>query len=342
MQDWHITLLATDINPNILRQATLGVYGEWSFRNSPVGFREKYFSRTDKGKFEILPEIRAMVTFRYLNLAEDIFPGALNNTNAMDLIFCRNVLMYFAPMRAQLVGRHIYQCLVDGGWFVTSASELSQYTFAQFASVRFPGAIVYRKESGKPRPPLFSPMEQAAPAQSLLVQPPFESVTFVDGAALPAQPRRPEPIRPAEAAEIAREETRAPNAASTVWTLANLGKLDEALAACEAAIATDKLNPKLYYLYAAILQEQNRGAEAMAALRRTLYLDPNFLLAHFSMGNLALREGHAAAAAKNFNNALALLSVFDPDDILADAEGLTAGRLRQIIRATLQTGVSTR
>ena len=74
----------------MLGRAAAGVYGEWSFRNAPPWLTEGYFRRTKDGKIEILPEIRKMVTFAYLNLAEDIYPSPLNNTNAMDLIFCRN------------------------------------------------------------------------------------------------------------------------------------------------------------------------------------------------------------------------------------------------------------
>ena len=53
-----------------------------------------------------------MVSFAYLNLAEDIFPSPVNNTNAMDLIFCRNVLMYFAAERAQEIGESLRGCLL--------------------------------------------------------------------------------------------------------------------------------------------------------------------------------------------------------------------------------------
>ncbi len=74
MEGWHISLLATDINPHILRRAAAGVYGKWSFRNAPPGFKETHFSCTEDGKFEIRQEIRQMVTFGYLNLARTSSP----------------------------------------------------------------------------------------------------------------------------------------------------------------------------------------------------------------------------------------------------------------------------
>lgn len=127
LKNWNITILATDINPGILRKAAAGVYGEWSFRNAPPWLKEKYFFCKGRGKYELMPEIRKMVTFAYLNLAENIYPSPLNNTNAMDIIFCRNVTMYFAPERTRKVGRNLFCALVDGGWLVVGASELSQH-----------------------------------------------------------------------------------------------------------------------------------------------------------------------------------------------------------------------
>jgi chemotaxis protein methyltransferase CheR len=94
-KDWRITLLATDINPHILRKASAGVFGQWSFRNSPAGFKEKYFSPMAKDKYEVNAEIRNMVTFAYLNLVADAFPTPMNDTNAMDVIFSAD----FSPVR---------------------------------------------------------------------------------------------------------------------------------------------------------------------------------------------------------------------------------------------------
>ncbi|MCX6844856.1 MAG: protein-glutamate O-methyltransferase CheR [candidate division WOR-3 bacterium] len=161
LADWQVTILATDINPGILRRAAAGIYGEWSFRNAPPWLKEGYFSPTGDGKRRILPEVRQMVEFAYLNLAEDNYPSPMNNTNAMDVVFCRNVLMYFAPERARQVGQNLHCSLIDGGWLVVSSCELSEQLFPQFACVRFPDAIVYRKKPAVPSPDPTFPSETA-------------------------------------------------------------------------------------------------------------------------------------------------------------------------------------
>jgi chemotaxis protein methyltransferase CheR len=110
------------------------------------------------------------------------------------------------------------------------------------------------------------------------------------------------------------------------------------LALCEEALDSDKLNPGLHFLRAIILQELNRIEEAGASLKRTLYIDQNFVLAHFVLGNIALRKGKTPASKKHFENVLTLLKECKPDEILPESEGLTAGRFREIIQATMETG----
>ena len=341
-EDWRITILATDINPGILSRAMAGVYGEWSFRGLHKRLKEEYFHRKEDGRFEILPEIRKMVTFAYLNLVEDLYPSPLNNTNAMDLIFCRNVLMYFTPERAVQVGQRLYNSLVDGGWLMVGASELSQFTFPQFASVHFPGAIVYRRETRESRPSEVFRLEEISSP------PPLRESTRIQvvESASPTQATyakvldRSVPGRDIAAPVKQQGEEATFDITLKIRALADRGNLAEALSACDEAIAADKLDPEMHYLRAIILQEQNGHGEAIAALKRALYLDPNFVPAHFAIGNLMLRRGNARAAKKSFENVLALLSAYRAEDILPEFEGLTAGRCREIIHATVRIGAS--
>jgi chemotaxis protein methyltransferase CheR len=358
--DWNIAILATDINPRILRKANAGIYGEWSFRNAPSWLKDGYFQRRKDGKLEILPQIRKMVTFSYLNLAEDIYPSPINNTSAMDIIFCRNVLMYFAPGRARQVVQGLFCSLTDGGWLVVSASELSSHIFPQFSSVNFPGAVVYRKETLGARPAGINNFEDIL-FQKEIIQPTLEILAQAEQPALPhlfldiettEANERPEDqqalyeevlnLLPGkgdtqEEDETAGEKVRIP-ITGLIRSFADSGKLSEALALCDKAIAGDKLEPSLYYLRAVILQEENRFDEAVTSLKRTLYLDPNHALAYFTMGNLVLHQGDIKFAKRCFDNALALMSACRREEILPESEGLTAGRFKEIIQATINIG----
>jgi len=368
-RQWHLTILGTDINARFLQKASEGVFGEWSFRDAPVWLKQKYFREVGRRRFEILPRIKEMVTFTFLNLADDVYPSLANNTNAMDVIFCRNVLMYFAPERARKVVHNFHQSLVNSGWLIVSPAETSAQLFSSFLQVCADGAVLYRKTD---RPGL-------APAESFSgktkAAPPLDQESGLPGAAFvfgsvalqesnvsvspAAEPTGgPEPTSSEEAlalferghyAELvqrlktssARLQAAPETLALLARACANLGELAEARQWVEKAIAADKLNAALHYLRANILQEQGASEEAVASLKRALYLEPDFVLAHFALGNHALRQGKVHEADKHFANALALLAVYQPEAVLPCSDGLAAGRLRHFIESAMSVEKAT-
>lgn len=112
---------------------------------------------------------------------------------------------------------------------------------------------------------------------------------------------------------------------------ANLGKLTDSLAWCQQAVALDKLNADYRHLLADIQQELGQTGEAVTSLRQALYLDPGLVLAHFALGSLTRRQGRHKESHKHFENALSLIEKYLPDDILPESDGVTAGRLKEII-----------
>ena len=145
-KDWNITILATDINPTFLRKASKGIYGKWSFRDTPEWVRERYFTKTKQNHFELLPKIRKRVSFTCHNLVQNAYPSSLTHTNALDLILCRNVLMYLTPDYQGYVAGKLFQCLVEGGWLITGPSETTDALSSQIISVNFQGLTFYRKQ----------------------------------------------------------------------------------------------------------------------------------------------------------------------------------------------------
>ena len=308
LSEWQITILATDINPRFLHKAAAGIYGPWSFRGVPENTQAAYFRRTADGQFEVLPSIRKMVTFACLNLVEDVYPSLANNTNAMDLIFCRNVLMYFSREQMGKVAAKFHRALVEGGRLAVSATEASRELFGAFAPTEIPGVTFYKK--GAPAaPPAIAPL------------PPVP---------LPMRPPEPAPLPPPPplALPVARTDH-----AAEARGLANEGRLTEALAACDRALGTDKLVAAHHYLRGVILQEQAAIEEAAAAFKRALYLDHDFVVAYFALGHLQLSQGRAREAARCFANARALLRKWAPDAVLPQSDGITAGRLLAILTA---------
>ncbi len=377
-KEWNINILATDINPHFLKKAAGGIYGEWSFRNAS-SFRDRYFRKVEKDRYGLLPAIKKQVTFRYHNLAGDAFPSLSNGTNAMDVIFCRNVLMYFSRKVQKEVVRKLYSSLAENGWLAVSPVEMSSRLFSPFTRVDFPGASMYKKEKGKNFPDkkeengglsAFDPAS-ALPAD----QPPEEDLkhTFGPGQAGAAPQHEGATVFPAEgqkkgtgaqrgpslsyrdALDMYREDRYEEAAGMAVRLLraggegeenkvgkkkalallsriyANQGRLEDALRMCEETISLDKLDPAPYYLLAVIRQEMGELAEASAALKKAVYLDPGFVLAYFVLGDIARRQGYFAESKKYFDNALSAMGRYGRDDLVPESDGLTAGRLIEII-----------
>ena len=113
--------------------------------------------------------------------------------------------------------------------------------------------------------------------------------------------------------------------------LANQGILADALTWCERWIVADKLDAAAHYLRAVVLLEQGDAGQACTSLQRALYLDPDFILAHFALGNLERGRGKVREADKHFANALHLLRECQPSDLLPESDGLTAGRMTETI-----------
>ncbi|MBT9612564.1 MAG: chemotaxis protein CheR [Burkholderiales bacterium] len=328
---WNITILATDINSKFLRKAAEGVYGEWSFRGTPAWLRERHFKKRRDGCFEIAPHLKRKVTFSYLNLADDAYPSLANNTNAMDVIFCRNVLMYFTPERVKAAAQNYYRSLVDGGWLIVSPAETSNALFAPFTAVAFPGVVLYRKTAEAehratvvqyPSPALVLPPEALTTPPAPIVPPEPMVVETMHAA-----PIHDAPSKPVDHAALSRNAREC----------ANQGRLAEATGWCEKAIAADKLNPAHYYLLATIRQEEGQTNEAVQSLNHALYLNPGFVLAHFALGNFRLSQGRHREAERHFGNALALLRQYPRGETLPESDGLTAGRLAEIIASVISS-----
>lgn len=400
LSDWQVSILGTDINPRFLQKAAEGVYGEWSFRDAPADLKARYFTRVANGRYAVNPEIKALVRFSHLNLVEDVYPSPLTDTLAIDLICCRNVLMYFSPPQIEKVIGKLRQTLVDDGWLAVSPSEVSHAMLNNFTAVNFPGAILHRKRgdatglenSHKPSSPAdildqvfftnqttqrwSSPVLQdadndkvkAEETQSALLQKTQSSnisgmtasaavkaINTTTAKTTATEKSLPVSFAVAEALyqqglyakteEALADTTRlfTPNAATfslLVRALANQGKLAEAFVCCERWVSADKMDFLAHYLSAVVLLEQGHLLKARACLRQVLYLQPEFALGHFSLGNIARSASRHTEANKHFTNALSALRSHPPDDILPGSDDLSADQLTEIITAMVESKIT--
>lgn len=362
LQSWDISILATDINPQVIQKAREAKYTQWSFRETPESFKSACFQAADGGRFEVIPEIRNMVTFSNLNLVTDPYPSLTNSTHDIDIIFCRNVIMYFSAQSAEAAAQRFFQSLVDGGWLVVSANEVSRQIFGEFERVDISGATLYRRATTTEKPAVkiakkVDRITGVDAVKALLtgrrqrtlsprLAKPADDMKC-DKCASPAQPSKtPQTCEDAlalyehghydAAAQMLKDILLRDCGHASAHALlsrisANQGKLEEASASCAQAIALDSLNAGHYYLLATIQQERGMLQEATQSLKRAVYLDPHFVMAYFVLGNIAMALGNMAEARRQMDNALQLLDARTPGKPVPESEGMTADRLRQII-----------
>jgi chemotaxis protein methyltransferase CheR len=364
---WRITILATDINRAALQKAETAVYREWSFRQAAQTLKAVYF--TQKGEnFELIPQIRQMVSFCNHNLADPSFQ-APNGAADLDLILCRNVALYLSPEAMRSIVLTFHRALSPGGWLVVGSSETDDDIFQSFHPLRFKNATVYQRLGQHPS--MADPNVQAAPAMADSAGP-----IFADDAAQPPiivfpaaerqlpQPSIVDPFRrsivhsPGPGRDIPNlietgkdhlnsgrySEARKcfstcleiiPEHATALYYLAsieaNAGRLEEAQRCAEQSLAHDPIRSEAHYLLALILLERGQPTTAMDHFNKAVYLNPEFILAHFNLANLYRKGGQTENAARHRANAIRLASRLSPEDILPGSDELTAEQFLRII-----------
>lgn len=127
----RVKIMATDIDKQVLEKAKVGLYGEKSLAGLPIKYKNKYFTKVGTSNYQICDEIKRTIEFRQHNLLLDSYP------DRMDLIVCRNVLIYFTEEAKDGIYRKFYQSLVPKGvLFVGSTEQIIQYRSLNFTSMR--------------------------------------------------------------------------------------------------------------------------------------------------------------------------------------------------------------
>jgi len=151
-QDWQIDIIGTDISQRVLGTARKGVYGESSFRTTAPGDRRRYFTE-EEGKFRIADRVKKLVTISHLNLFDTPRVALLGQ---MDVVFCRNVIIYFDLVGKKRVVESFYQRLRPEGFLLLGHSESLMNITNTFGLRHFTHDMVYQ------RPPLTGYREAAS------------------------------------------------------------------------------------------------------------------------------------------------------------------------------------
>ncbi len=140
----HMSVYATDVSRGALARAREARYGDWSLRG-PWADRIRPYLRTEGRRYVLSPEVQQRVRFGYLNLALDTWPSADSGIWKLDVIFCRNVLIYFNRATIEAVARRLHDALAEGGYLFTGPSDPPLGDLAPLEPILTPWGVLYRR-----------------------------------------------------------------------------------------------------------------------------------------------------------------------------------------------------
>ncbi|MBD2122799.1 protein-glutamate O-methyltransferase CheR [Trichocoleus sp. FACHB-262] len=346
--DWNITILGTDINPEAIKKAKKGSYSSWSFRTFGAELQQQYFSPHRSG-WEINPKIRERVKFYPGNLIQDKLPNPLSDICDLDLILCRNVFIYFDAAAIAIVLQKFYDCLRPGGYLITGHAELYNQELTQFQTQIWPESVVYQRRisSTEPNANLARSQTHQLGSQELKIQrSPTQEIKPVGKEAFPANSLPSSEVGYKSTYKTVSEldtNSQANSKASTKIHLAlyqasltqaeNLlrdGLCVLALQAASQAIKYDSISFDAYYLMAQAHANLGQYQEAKNYCQRAISLDIYSIKPYYLLAKVSEEEGDIESA----KSILKKIIYLDPKAIAAYLDlGAIYARENDIIRS---------
>jgi chemotaxis protein methyltransferase CheR len=354
-----------DINAAVLEKARAARYTAWSLRATPAEARERWFQK-DGADFVLAPEIRERVRFEEGNLLD---PG--DAAGQLDVVFCRNVLIYFSHAAACAAIEGLARRLEPGGFLFLGDAENLRGLSRDFHLHHTDDTFYYQLHEQGARPaPSRRPAFAAAPARDWTAAPDVSWIHAIQGASDRIE-RLTRPVAPAIArAEPVPAPPSAPDAVATALLLlrqerheeamavlagaseggadgadlhllrasllANKGDVAEARRWCDLVLASDELNAGAHYLLALCAEHEDALDRAQEHDEIAAYLDAGFAMPWLHAGRLRRRRGDAAGAREALARALDLLGRVEGMRVLLFGGGFSREALMTVCRAELR------
>jgi chemotaxis protein methyltransferase CheR len=141
-RDWQVEIMGSDINQRVLHTARKGVYKKGSHRATPPEMLKRYFIEEGKSDFRIIDPVRRLVSFSYVNLLDPFKSSLIRD---LDIIFCRNVIIYFDRDAKKKVIGTFHDKLREGGYLLLGHSESLINISTAFTLRTLQNDMVYQK-----------------------------------------------------------------------------------------------------------------------------------------------------------------------------------------------------
>lgn len=321
LDGWRVQILATDIDSHSLAIARAGHYRPWSFRAIDPARKQRFFHPDNDG-WQLDSRIMQRVHFVSHDLVNDHFPNAALGIHGMDLVVCRNVLIYLEQEAVTRLAGQFEKTLSDDGYLMTGHGELLPHQTHGMRACVFPEAVLFRSKdpmpAAMPEAALPSRLRSTATSAAMRVN---RAIHNLD------QPKTP---------SSEGSETDVESLIIRAWDAANQGVYDRAREYCERAVSAAPMDPRIYYIQALMEQAQGNSLAARSLLRKVLYLEPDFIPAYLDLASIHQSEGDHARAEQAYRAAYRELGRYPEDRPLALLDDALAGDVRTYIGRLLE------
>jgi chemotaxis protein methyltransferase CheR len=329
---WSFEIVGTDVNTEVLEAARRGVYSTRALRNVEGGLLRRHF-RPEGRRFRLNDDIKRLVRFEYANLRQVPLPQP--SATCQDIVFCKNVGIYFRPELTRRLVRGLRESLGDGGFLVLGHSESLWQMDEGFTLVEDGGAFCYRKVASHPEAQDLNPGR----ADSVPIAP-----RIVADTSSGEYDRSLAAFRAGEWTQAERMLQRLIRS-SPAFVPASLllggvyvhrGRYEEAFEQAKRVLHLNDLEPRAHLLLGMIAARRGQPDEALQALRRALYLDDSLGLAHFWLGNLYRDRGDFQRARQEYRNVVHLWEQHTLELTEIFASDLSAEQLVNVCRRSVR------
>ena len=144
---YNIEIVGSDIDTRVLAEAAIGAYGERALARLPEAVRARYLGPVQGGERRVIPDLRESVKFTQCNLID---ASSMAAQGRFDVVFCRNVLIYFDEASRRAASDNLYESLLPGGFLCLGHTESMSRISERFVTRRFEDAIVFQRPGKAP------------------------------------------------------------------------------------------------------------------------------------------------------------------------------------------------
>jgi chemotaxis protein methyltransferase CheR len=367
----ELSIVGVDANPAMVARAKRARYTAWALRETPTAARQRWF-KADGREFVLDEAIRLSVRFEVRNLVDD--DPLFWQPDSYDVVFFRNVLMYFTSEQARAAVARVATALKPGGYLFLGHAETLRGLSGDFTLEHTHETFYYRRRD---RLGLEAPTTLLGQA-SLRVVPrpvdaPANSTSWID--AIDEATRRIESLTSGAASPAWSATDARTRAAPSMWNRSHTldllreerftealetmplasaelerdpdllllraalhvhrGQLDAAAETCRLLLDVDELSAGAHYLIALCRDGAQDMARAVHHDQVAVYLDPDFAMPHLHLGLMAGRAGDRPAARRELSRALPLLEREDGSRLLLYGGGFSREALLSLCRTEL-------